>query len=251
MASISFAHFSSTGKRVSTNFIIQQIRKLYPDTYYFLASDAVDDHSDLAEKYNLDFHLFPNKIGYPSDSKGYTGFGVAEWLMRLKTACNNTDTSHIMMVEDDVLVIKPITVYDDWEIAAHELNPDGKGNAMSYEVMEIIKVFSGKKPKTYQYGAAGGTIFNVRTFLDNYENVSNFFLEHTDVISNNFYPQIGWIDCFMTVYYMLCGKDYSVNTHVADTHHHKPDFDYDNFVKNVPNNKEIINNYKKFYWTNV
>lgn len=249
MADLSFIHFASTGRQQATRHTVEQVRNLYPDSYYFLISDAVDDHSKLANKHNLDFYLGTNKLGYPVYPKGYSGKAVYEWLMRLRRGCLSAGTSHVIMLEDDVLVLKQITVQDSWYMAAHELNPDGVGNAIAPQVLEIIEVFSGKRPITHQYGSGGGSIFHVKTFLDNFDAVAGFFLEHTDVIADNFYPQIGWIDCFMTVYYMLTGNDYTVNPHLTDTHHHRPGFDWDGFVASQNDTIEIINNYKKYYWT--
>lgn len=249
MADISFVHFASTGKQLATEKIVEQVRSLYPSSYYFLASDAVDDHTELATRYNLDFHLFPDRLGYPVYPKGYTGSGVYAWLKRLQRACESAETSHVIMMEDDVFVRQPITVKHDWAIAAHELNPDGRGNAIAPEVMEIIETFAGRRPGTHQYAAGGGSIFNVDIFLKNFDQVAGFFQEHTDVIAENFYPQIGWIDCFMTVYYMLAGHEYTINPHLTDTHHHQPGFDWDGFVAAQPAEIEIINNYKKYYWT--
>lgn len=249
MADISFVHFASTGKQLATRRMVEQVRSLYPDSYYYLVSDAVDDHTELADQYQLDFNLAPVKLGYPVYPKGYAGQAVYEWLLRLRRGCESAKTSHVVMMEDDVLVRKPITVQDNWAIAAHELNPDGLGNAIAPEVIEIIEVFAGKKPVTHQYASGGGSIFNTKIFLDNFNRVSEFFLEHTDVIAENFYPQIGWIDCFMTVYYMLAGHDYTINPHLTDTHNHRPGFDWDGFVAAQPEHIEIINNYKKYYWT--
>ena len=47
---------------------------------------------------------------------------------------------------------------------------------------------------------------------------------------------------------MLCGKDYSVNPYLTDTHHHQKGFDFDKFVEDQHEHIEIINNYKKYYW---
>ena len=248
MASISFAHFASTSKQLATEQIIKQVRSLYPDTYYFVASDAVDDHTQLAKDYNLDFHLFNKKLGYPVQPYGYRAWQISEWLRRLHIACANTNTSHIIMMEDDVWVKQHITVKDHWEIAAHELNPDGKGNAIDPGLIEVIELFANRRPLTHQYASGGGSIFRVQTFLDNFERINAFFLEHTNNIQEHIYPTIGWIDCFMTVYYMLAGKDYTINSHLADTHNHRDGFDYDAFLSKLPEHTEIINNYKKWYW---
>ena len=48
---------------------------------------------------------------------------------------------------------------------------------------------------------------------------------------------------------MLCGKDYTINPHMTDTHNHQNNgFDWDGFVESQPNEIEIVNNYKKYYW---
>lgn len=242
-------HFASTGKSLATYKIVEIIRRLYPDTYYFLASDAVDDLSDIALKFNLDYHFFTNKIGYPVSPKGYNGKSTYEWLCRLKVGCGNTDTSHVIMIEDDVLVRKLITVDDNWEIAAHQLPHNKKHNEIPAPVIELIEFFSGRKPLTNQYAAGGGSIFKVETFLNNFDKIGNFFLEHIDTIADNFYPTIGFLDCYMTVFYLLAAKDYTINPYITDTHNHKPNFDYESFLNNLPDNIEIVNNYKKWYWT--
>jgi 5-hydroxyisourate hydrolase-like protein (transthyretin family) len=65
----------------------------------------------------------------------------------------------------------------------------------------------------------------------------------------NQYTPLGFMDCFMVVYYMLCGKDYLSNPYMTDTHHHTNDgYDFDGFVNDQPENIEIVNNYKKYYW---
>ena len=57
------------------------------------------------------------------------------------------------------------------------------------------------------------------------------------------------MDCYMVVYYFLCGKNYSVNPYMTDTHHHQNDgYDYDKFVNEQSEKIEIVNNYKKYYW---
>jgi hypothetical protein len=48
---------------------------------------------------------------------------------------------------------------------------------------------------------------------------------------------------------MLCGKDYTINPYMVDTHnHHNNGFDWDGFVESTPKEIEIVNNYKKYYW---
>lgn len=242
MATISFLHLASSGKRLSTEKIVQQVRKHYPgpQTYYMVGSDAVDDLSDIATRFNCHYKLYDTKLGYPS----YDANKTIEWLSRFRQACLECRTLHIMMMEDDVWVKKPITVEDDWEMAGHDIKI---GNIIPDFIIDSIEEFSGKKPLTNQYGCGGGSIFKVSTFLDNYDRVITWFEKNHNTFQQKYSP-LGFMDCFMVVYYMLCGKDYSVNPYLTDTHHHQKGFDFDKFVHDQSEHIEIINNYKKYYW---
>jgi hypothetical protein len=240
MADISFIHLASAGKKTSTAYIVKQIRSLYPDSYYFLASDCADDLESIAKNNKTDYKYYNKKLGYPS----YDTDQITSWLERFRTACLNAKTSHIMMVEDDVWVKKPLTIHDEWEMACHF---QGHGNIMHPKLMEMVEEYSGKKPNTNQYGGGGGSIFKVSTFLDNYDTITTWFYNNHEYIKS-FYNEIGFMDCYMPIYYMLCGKDYTINPHMTDTHHHQPGFDFDGFVDSQPDEIEIVNNYKKYYW---
>jgi hypothetical protein len=150
----------------------------------------------------------------------------------------------MMMVEDDVWLIKPVTVKEGWQMACHDISV---GNIIPYFVLELIEHHSGVEPYFKQYGGGGGSIFNVDTFLEYYDSNIQFFKDNFNFIQN-VYPTIGYIDCFMVVYYLLCGKSYTVNPHLTDTHNHKPGFDYETFISNQSEQIQIVNNYKKYYY---
>lgn len=150
------------------------------------------------------------------------------------------------MMEDDVWIKKNITVDDSWEMAGHNITV---GNIIPKNIIDSITEFSGKKPLTNQYGCGGGSIFKVSTFLDNYDRVIEWFKLNHDTFQQQYNP-LGYMDCYMVVYYMLCAKDYDVNSYMTDSHHHTNDgYDYDKFANDQPSHIEIVNNYKKYYWT--
>jgi hypothetical protein len=241
MTSISFSHLASAGKKESTKIIVENIRKQYPNTYYLLVSDAADDLWNIAVVNSCEYKRYETKLGYPS----YDAHKTIEWLKRFRKACLECNTSHIMMVEDDVWIKKPITVEDSWEMAGHDIRI---GNVIPDFIIDSIEEFSGKRPLTNQYGCGGGSIFKVSTFLDNFDNVIKWFEKNHDWFQIQYSP-LGFMDCYMVVYYMLCGKDYTPNPYLADSHHHTNDgYDYDKFVNEQPEHIEIINNYKKYYW---
>ena len=97
MPDISFCHLASAGKKLSTEKMVENVRKYYPDAYYFLGSDNADDLSDIAIDNKCDYYPFRTKVGYPS----YNLEKLLLWLERFKLACQKCGTSHIMMMEDD------------------------------------------------------------------------------------------------------------------------------------------------------
>jgi len=241
MSDISFCHLASAGKKEATRNMVMNIRKHYPNTYYFLASDAADELQDIAISNSCVYRFYTNKVGYPS----YNLEKLLKWFERFKLACEQTDTSHIMMMEDDVWVKKQITLDDTWEMAGHDIRI---GNIIPQNIIDSIAEFSGKRPLTNQYGCGGGSIFKVSTFINNYDRVIEWFKTNHNTFQQQYDP-LGYMDCYMVVYYFLCGKDYTINPYMTDSHHHKNDgYDYDKFVNDQPEHIEIVNNYKKYYW---
>ena len=243
MSNIAFFHLASVYPK-ATEEIVAAARKHHPNCYYFLGVDNTFSYQAVADKYKTDYKYYHKKVGGPKEDYGYRLDGTIEFLKRFRTACLLSRASHIIMMEDDVLITKPITVYDEWEHACADTKI---GNYVPETVITMIEEHCGKRPTFTQYGAGGGSIFKVSTFLDNFDTNIAWFEKYFDMIQM-IYPTIGYIDCFMNVYYWLACKDYSVNHHRADTHNHKPGYDYETFISNQPPEIEIINNYKKYYY---
>ena len=242
MSDISFFHIASVYPK-ATKFVVENVRKYHPNNFYHLCVDGTDNYSYLAEEYNLDYRYYTQKIGGPVSPYGYDLDRVLSFLFRFKQACERCNTSHIMMLEDDVLLIKPVTVRNV-HIQGHQIT---HGNKIPENILHLIEISSGKKPNVDYYSAGGGTIFDVEIFLQNYYKVVSFFESHFISLQSQ-YPTIGYIDCFMVIYYLLCGSDYDINSNMTDTHNHQPGFDYNSFINNLNSNIEIVNNYKKFYY---
>jgi hypothetical protein len=229
----------------ATEVMIENVRKHHPDSYYYLAVDGADkNYFDVALKHNCDLHVYTEAIGGPVSPYGYNLKQTLEFLERFHTACENCNTNHIIMMEDDVLIIKPITVDPYWDHAGADTKV---GNILPNIVLDLIESHCGSRPDPFQYGAGGGTIFNKNVFLVNYTKNIEWFKKHFENIQQ-YYPTIGYIDCFMNVYYWLARKRYCGNPYRTDTHNHKPGFDYEAFISNQPSEIEIINNYKKYYY---
>ena len=249
MPDISFFHIGIKPK--ATKYVLESVRKYHKDSTYFLVSDGHDfgGNHELAIQYSCAFSRYNTTLGGPKQPFGYDKSRIIEFLDRFRYGCHLslalTGVEHVMMLEDDVILVNPVTVDKSWQMACHNITT---GNEIPDSVLNMIEEFSGKRPITNQYGAGGGSIFNAKTFLENYDRVIKFFEDHSEYIMNNLYPTFGWIDCFMVIYFMLCGKDYQRNPHLIDTNTHHNNFDFDGFVNNLSPEIQIVNNYKKFYY---
>ena len=244
MSNISFWHCGSN-KPHATEFAIANVRKHHPNAYYHLCVDGqnMEEFYRIAKKYDCDFVYYDRKLGGPVQPYGYNEDKIDEFLSRFHKAFESCDTSHIMMMEDDVLILKPISVYPNWKHACHNVTSD---NFFPEKLKDLCAKY-GIRPNWNSYGAGGGSIFNTYIFLDSYPNVKHILFDIIYEIGRE-YPTIGWLDCFLNVFYYICGCEYSVNPHLTDTHNHRPGFDYDKFISNLDPKIEIVNNYKRLYF---
>lgn len=243
MSDISFFHIASVYPTATAN-VVKNVRSHHPNSFYFLGVDGTDNFQYVSEPYKLHYRYFTKRVGGPVGDYGYRLDGVLEFFSRFREACLRCNTMHIMMLEDDVYLTKPVTIEKDWEMAGHYIS---HGNKLHSELIKRISEFTGQECKNDYYGCGGGSIFCTSTFLANYNNVVEWFKQNFDEIQA-VYPTIGYNDCFMVVYYLLCNRGYTVNPKLTDTHNHKPGFDYEGFISNLSPEIEIVNNYKKYYY---
>ena len=103
----------------------------------------------------------------------------------------------------------------------------------------------GKKTK-YQvifqndwYGSGGGSIFKVETFVENYDRIISIFEEELPkAIETEININMGWVDNFMTLYYLLCGKSQTPNPCLTEVTTN-PNWDSPQY--------SIVHQYKEFY----
>lgn len=243
MSNISFFHIASVYP-TATEKVVANVRKHHPNSFYFLGVDGTDSFEYLAEEYNCTYRYFTKRVGGPVGDYGYRLDAVLEFFSRFREACLKCNTTHIMMLEDDVYLTKPVTIEKHWEMAGHYIS---HGNKLHPELMRRISEFTGEECKNDFYGCGGGSIFCTSTFLANYNKVVEWFKQNFDELQT-IYPTIGYNDCFMVVYYLLCNRNYTTNSKMTDTHNHKPGFDYEGFISNLSPEIEIVNNYKKYYY---
>lgn len=245
MSTLGFVLFGSNQLNCADH-CLSHVRKHYPDEYILIVSDNGADYTELVKKYNTDYFFAHKKLGYPKQPFGYRKQEVVDFLERFFIACIRTDTTHLMNLEEDNVVMKRLEISDGIEIAGWKpCNDDGTpfANGFPKSFIDCITHYSGVTPNVPGYGAGGGTVMKVETFLQNYHQIKSFILNHLDDIQDNIYPTAGWIDCFFTWFYMLCGKPYTYNTNLMQIHLSKEsEFD----VNKIPKSVEVVHGYK-FY----
>lgn len=242
MSKLGFFHIAVRNHR-ATRFVVENVRAHHKTEPYILFSDAGEDFSYLASEYSITTVTDEIRTGPPIGSYGYRLPQILEFFSRFKHACEISGAEYLVMLEDDVLVLKQITVPDGCEFMGHIQG----GNIFNSKVADIIKQFSGNYDIVPIYACGGGSIFKTSIFLDNYEKIINFYVNNTDHIQR-FYPTWGWIDCFMHIYYLLAGAKYTTNLYMDDTHNHRPGFNYTAYLEKLPDTMQIVNNFKKYYY---
>lgn len=218
--------------------VIKSIRRFYPHSSIIISSDAGPDYYNIAKEFNCQFVYFPDNLGYPEMPHGYKLDKALDWLKRLYTACVMSKGTHIMIAEDDVSIINKITIEDHWEIIAHDTT-----NYVPEFVLDLCYQYSGIRPSRPYYGAGGGTILKIDTIINNYENIVKLFKVVFPQIQS-VYPTIGWYDCYITLFYFLCGKEYTVNKELYEIKGVHYDFDLESLDKTK---YSVVHYYKNFY----
>jgi hypothetical protein len=236
MASLSFyipGFYEDASKEV-----IKSIRKFYPDNTIVVSSDSGPNYYDVAKEYKCDFQYYDYHMGYSVKPYGLTKEKAFHFLKRFYIACLLSKETHIMCAEDDVCLINKVHVEDDWEIYAHDTT-----NYVPEFVLDLCKQVSGVYPSRPYYGAGGGTIFKVSTFLENYHKIIHIFDQVYEQIQQH-YPTFGYYDCFLTIFYFMCGKKYTVNPGIFEIKPFNKNFD----VSTVDKEKyPIVHLFKNYY----
>jgi hypothetical protein len=241
--SVGFYNHVNT-KPKATEYSLQSIRKFYPEGAIALSCDNAFDFTEMAKKYNAVYHHNTDvTLGYPVQPFGYRKDKVIVWLDRMYHGVITLKTDYFVFMEDDVHVINPIIIDPSWEMAGHVLQYPGQVYAMTPPLLDMIEQFSGVKPKQNFYNCGGGSIFKTSTFIDNYTRVRQWFIDNLDYVQDNHYPTLGWMDAFLCVFYLLCGKELTQNPKLYNNWPIKIPFP----VNQVPEGTYLVHNFKDYY----
>lgn len=232
-------------KPQATQACVESVRAIYPHAPFAMACDNAYDYTTLCKEHNIQYSHYKTTLGYPSQPYGYLREGVLEWLDRMYFGVSSRlkFTDYFVMLEDDVHIVKPLTIDTSWKMAGQPFLYEGQVNTMPKELLDMIEEFSGVRPERPLYNCGGGSIFKTSVFLNNFEQVRMFFFKKISYIQQSIYPTIGWMDCFMCVFYYLCGHKLVENPYLFNNFPVKIPFDKSTITSDI----QIIHNIKDYY----
>ena len=221
---------------------IETFRKFYPESDVFIRIDTDGDFENYKEstnEFNVDIAYQKNKIGYPGKflASGHDA-GRDHWpyenlhtfLTSIYDCCKQTDSKYMVILEEDVFLLKPISIIDtEFGIAIVR-----NRNQFSEELMKFIKSVEGNL-ESQGYGACGGAIINTQDFINGYDIAMNPLEEQFDDIANKT-KLVGWSDMMIQVI-IMCGKGkVVVNPQLIE-----PWMESQNWISDSWKNYEMVN----------
>ena len=242
MKKLGAVHFVYNNKK-ATEEAIKSFKNFYPENSYVLIGDNGENHYELAKKYNCTYINSNVHLGYPDNSYGYFINSILEYLKRIYIACILSNSSHLILMEDDVLVINDIQFNENDEMLTTFQSDsffNGKnGNIIHENIMSLI---SNNKNLNNWYAAGGGCIFKVSTFIENYFNFIEFYKNNFEFLQKKIQSIIGWPDFTLNLLYLFSGKKNTINSRLYE---YKKNENYEFFDK--INDYDILHHYKKYY----
>lgn len=221
---------------IATHNVITNIREFYIDAPIFLSVDGKYDNRFRTTFIGTNDILFNEiNLGYPPYNKA----SILEWLKRMYIGVLKLNTNHFMMLEDDCVILNQIKFNENIECLGHVID---HGNKIHNSIIHEIENFSKKQPLIDYYGTGGGSIFKSSTFLNNYYRIIDYIDNHWTLYEDIYHPQCGYMDFYMVLFYMLCGKDYTPNIRLKNLDPH-------NAYENNISKNGTIDEIKKLYET--
>lgn len=234
----------------ATGEMYRSLRKHHPNNPIIFNVDGKNNwypYNEALEEDNgnAEFFFHKDSLGYPP----YNTKQVLEFLKRTYISVLKLNTEYFCHLEDDCFILNELTVDPDWQIAGHVIT---HGNNIPVEIIMDIKNFNYDvfghdiKLKTNYYGAGGGTIMKSKTFLDNYDDITTF-IEKNWQLYLNFYPPSGYLDCFMVLYYMLCGEEYTPNSNIYNIFPEDNTSTEEELMEKYKDKYQLVHNWKRYY----
>ena len=188
---------------------VETFRKFYKDEDVFIRVDTdgdIKNYTESTDTLSVDIQLQKKKVGYPGmfrehdigrDHWPYENLHT--WLTSIYDCCKLTQSKYMVILEEDVFLMKPISIiYKEFGIAIVR-----NRNQFPREPKQFIQSVEGNT-ESQGYGGCGGAIINTQDFIKGYDIAMNPLEEQFDEIAKKT-KLVGWSDMMIQVI-VMCGK---------------------------------------------
>lgn len=189
----------------AADIVFKKFRQFYPNSDLFCKVDFEGDYENyenICKKWNVIISKNEFQVGYCGNftSSNYSigrdhwpKQNAFHWLDNIYYACINTNSKYMIILEEDVFILKNISILNHNFDAAIVRN----NNIMHGRLLNFISSFNGNVEDNL-YGCCGGVIINVKKLIYSWELCREKLWEEFDDIAK-YTKTIGWSDCILQV----------------------------------------------------
>jgi len=221
---------------------VETFNKFYPNSDIFVRIDTdgdLENYKLALSDYNIDIKLHEYKLGYPGKflpsghdaGRNFWPYkNLYTWLKSIYDCCEQTKSKYMIILEEDVFLLKQISIIENEFGVAIVRNR----NSFPDVITDFIKQFDGNT-KNFGYGACGGAIINTKTFIKGFDLVIEVLETQFDDISKHT-RLVGWSDMMLQVIIMSGGGDVVINNQLIE-----PWMQSKGWINDSWKNYEIVN----------
>ena len=188
---------------------VETFRKFYKDEDVFIRVDTdgdIKNYTESTDTLSVDIQLQKKKVGYPGMFREHDAGrdhwpyeNLHTWLTSIYDCCKLTHSKYMVILEEDVFLMKPISIIDtEFGIAIVR-----NRNHFPIELRGFIESREGN-PQSDGYGGCGGAIINTQAFIKGYDIAMKPLKKQFDGLATRT-KLVGWSDMMLQVI-VMCGK---------------------------------------------
>lgn len=221
---------------------VETFRNFYPDSDVFVRIDTdgdMENYKSSLENFNVNIDFQKSKLGYPgkfapsghdAGREHWPYKNLYTWLKSIYDCCKQTQSKYMIILEEDVFVLKNISIIKkDFGVAIVR-----NRNSFPTVMYKFIETFNGNSTPT-GYGACGGAIINTEIFIKGFDMVMDTLEKQFDELASHT-KLVGWSDLMLQVVIMCAGGSVIVNEQMAE-----PWMQEQGWIKDSWKNYEIVN----------
>lgn len=179
------AYYQCFKNKQSLNFVLNNFRKIYPESNIVLVNDGGDDFLEESIKYNCNY-IFDKKLNTKKNLIFEDLQSIKNFIKRISSNIYLIKEDFFILLEDDVFVIKQIESELKFDV-----NGCNKNEFFSKKLSDVIKSKNKNiKDDNIFYGSFGGCVLRTHFFKDIFKNT-----EKIDYYIQIFYENSNLSDC--------------------------------------------------------